>query len=105
MALHGTYMKAWASIRKSGLSAMKRNHIHLAAGEYGHVTSGVRPNCELYIYIDVPAAMAEGVVFERSANGVILTKGVNGVLPARLFAKAVHLSSGEDLLPLKDDLL
>jgi RNA:NAD 2'-phosphotransferase (TPT1/KptA family) len=31
---------------------MARNHVHLAEAEFGKVTSGVRQNCDLYIYID-----------------------------------------------------
>jgi 2'-phosphotransferase len=39
VALHGTYLKYWDSIKHQGLSRMKRNHIHLAPGEPGE--SGV----------------------------------------------------------------
>jgi len=94
VALHGTYFRAWESIRQGGLSRMQRNHIHLAEGEYGAVTSGVRQNCELHIYIDTARAMQEGVQFFRSANGVILTEGIGGVIPTHLFARVIRTSDG-----------
>lgn len=49
------------------------------------------------MYINVALAMAEGVQFRRSANGVILTEGLGGLLPPRLFARAVRLSDGAEL--------
>jgi RNA:NAD 2'-phosphotransferase (TPT1/KptA family) len=49
------------------------------------------------VYINVALAMAEGVQFRRSANGVILTEGLGGLLPPRLFARAVRLSDGAEL--------
>ena len=76
---------------------MKRNHIHLATGEFGSVTSGVRANCEVYIYIDVERAMREGVTFMRSANCVILTEGFDGILPPHLVSRAVRVSDGSQL--------
>ena len=36
---------------------------------------GMRSTAELFLYIDVPAAMMDGMVFYRSKNEVILTQG------------------------------
>jgi len=33
--VHGTYYRAWESIKASGLNVMGRNFIHFAKGEYG----------------------------------------------------------------------
>jgi 2'-phosphotransferase len=80
-------------IAQKGLSVMGRNHIHIAAGKPG--TSGVisgknymsfhssiaetclgmRTSSQILIYIDAAKAMADGIKFYISANGVILTKG------------------------------
>jgi len=59
LVIHGTYLRFWDSIKKSGLSRMKRNHIHFAAGEPGTdgVISGMRKSAEVYIYIDLPKAL------------------------------------------------
>ena len=35
VVVHGTYLKHWNNIKKSGLNKMTRNHIHLATGEFG----------------------------------------------------------------------
>jgi len=76
VAVHGTSAKAWELISKEGLSRMKRNHIHLATGlPSSGVKSGMRANSQVLIYINVVKAMSDGLVFQRSANGVILTEG------------------------------
>ena len=75
--IHGTNFKAWNEIQKTGLNKMKRNHIHFAAGEPGSegVISGMRTSAQVYIYIDIHLAMADGIEFYRSANNVILSPG------------------------------
>jgi 2'-phosphotransferase len=67
---------------------MERNHIHFAV-DYpgGNVISGARANCDVFIEIDVPLAMQSGIVFQRSLNNVILTRGVNGFLSPKYFKK------------------
>jgi 2'-phosphotransferase len=59
VVIHGTYHRFWESIRSKGLSRMRRNHIHFAAGEPGAegVVSGMRDSCQIYIYVDVAKAM------------------------------------------------
>ena len=56
--IHGTYEKNWESIKSSGLSRMKRNHIHFAKGLPGKngVISGMRQDCNLHIYVHLPTA-------------------------------------------------
>ncbi|THH29526.1 hypothetical protein EUX98_g4670 [Antrodiella citrinella] len=91
VAVHGTTRLAWESIQKEGLSRMKRNHVHLAQGVPGTgVISGMRNTSQIYIYIDVEKALASGLKFELSANGVILTSGnEEGILPPAFFNKVV----------------
>ncbi|CAG8767756.1 10812_t:CDS:2, partial [Racocetra persica] len=57
--IHGTYLRNWKNIESQGLSRMKRNHIHFASGLFGTegVISGMRKNCDLFIYINAPKAM------------------------------------------------
>ncbi|KAH7335499.1 KptA family-domain-containing protein [Rhizoctonia solani] len=88
-AVHGTTLKAWESIKEQGLSRMLRNHIHLASGRPGAsgVISGMRNSSQVLIFIDVAAAMAAGILFHLSANGVILTAGdSNGFLSPAYFS-------------------
>lgn len=70
---HGTYKKNLESIKKYGLSKMKRKHIHIA--ESMDAKSGKRNNCNLIIYINMKLAMDDGIRFYKSSNGVILTPG------------------------------
>ncbi|XP_061462853.1 tRNA 2'-phosphotransferase 1-like isoform X6 [Rhineura floridana] len=91
---HGTYLRHWPAIRLSGLSRMGRTHIHLAAGLSGDgaVLSGMRNNCEVAVVIDVTRALADGITFYSSANGVILTPGdANGLLLPCYFREALQL--------------
>jgi 2'-phosphotransferase len=100
LGLHGTYHEAWKIIKAEGLHKMDRNHIHMARdmpGESG-VISGMRANCEVLIWIDLVKASAEGIRFMASANGVILTEGIDGVIPPKYFSKVVDRKTNNDLL-------
>ena len=103
LAVHGTFHKSWTAIRDSGgLSRMARNHIHLARGMPGDagVISGMRKSCEVVIWVDVARAVASGLRFYTSENGVILTPGdARGVLSSEFFHSAVDRVSGKHLLP------
>ncbi|CAG8770087.1 4130_t:CDS:2, partial [Acaulospora morrowiae] len=95
--IHGTYVRYWKNIRSQGLSKMNRNHIHCATGRFGDsgVKSGMRKNCDLFIYINVARAMEDGIEFYRSANGVILTSGVGGFLNPKYFLKVVDMNEND----------
>ncbi|KAJ3767703.1 KptA family-domain-containing protein [Lentinula raphanica] len=86
-AVHGTTKKAWQSISSQGLSKMNRNHIHLAQGISGeNVISGMRKSCDIFIFIDIPKALAAGIKFFLSDNGVVLTEGNDkGFLEPKFF--------------------
>ena len=58
----------------------------------------MRASCDLFIYINIIKALADGIVFERSANGVILTKGQNGTLEPKYFER-VQNKKGETVWP------
>lgn len=93
VVVHGTNTKAWPLIQKTGLNKMARTHIHCASGLLGEegVVSGMRRSCRYAIYIDAAKAMADGIRFFKSDNGVILTSGIGGVLDPKYFSKVVDL--------------
>lgn len=69
---------------------MSRNHIHFATGlpTDRTVISGIRKNCQIYIYINLPLALHDGIPFYKSSNDVILSPGnQDGVLPPQYFLK------------------
>ncbi|TCD71780.1 hypothetical protein EIP91_003123 [Steccherinum ochraceum] len=103
IAVHGTTLVAWESIQNQGLSKMKRNHIHLAQGVPGSgVISGMRKLSEIYIYVDVDKAIASGLAFSLSANGVVLTEGdERGFLAPDFFSKVVKRNG--DIVLQRDD--
>uniref|UniRef100_A0A3Q3LEC2 2'-phosphotransferase n=1 Tax=Labrus bergylta TaxID=56723 RepID=A0A3Q3LEC2_9LABR len=101
-AVHGSYLRNWNSIKQQGLSRMQRTHIHLAPGLPGEdgVISGKR-DCDLAVYIDVPKALADGIEFFWSENGVLLTAGnTEGKLLPKYFSRAVRLKPTRSILPL-----
>lgn len=89
IVVHGTNYTAYDKIKLTGLNRMERNHIHFAHGTPGDSTviSGMRSTAKVMIYIDVPKAMANGIKFYKSANGVILSEGINGVINPTYFLK------------------
>lgn len=90
--IHGTTLKAWESIKLSGLNRMKRNHIHMARGEFGEAKSGARFSSEVIITIDGNKALADGILFYESDNGVILSPGDDkGFIHPKYFSGVFHV--------------
>jgi 2'-phosphotransferase len=50
----------------------------------------MRSTCDIYIEIDMEAAMKDGIKFYISSNNVILTEGVDGALSPKYFKKVMH---------------
>ncbi|XP_040266387.1 tRNA 2'-phosphotransferase 1 isoform X1 [Bufo bufo] len=104
-AIHGTYLRHWPSILRSGLSRMNRAHIHFSTqlpGEGEGVISGMRRDCELAIFIDLPKATADQIPFFWSVNRVLLTPGnADGVLLPKYFLKVLQLRPHRRLLELE----
>jgi 2'-phosphotransferase len=78
---HGTYKSYLPLIEKEGLKTMSRKHIHFATSL--HAKSGKRNDCNAFLYLDMRSAMNDGIKFYMSENGVVLTEGINGVLPMK----------------------
>lgn len=90
--VHGTYYRFWDSIKIQGLRSMQRNQIHFSNSDRispKEVHSGFRSSCEILIYIDVSKAMNDGIEFHISENQVILSSGIDGVIPPKYFSKVV----------------
>ncbi|XP_052270006.1 uncharacterized protein LOC127871281 isoform X5 [Dreissena polymorpha] len=96
-AIHGTYYESWEAIKRTGLSRMQRNHIHMAMGEPGRegVISGMRSSCEVTIRVDLKKAMDDGIKFFVSANNVILSPGnEDGLIPPKYFELVMDRKKG-----------
>jgi len=57
----------------------------------------MRSSCEVLIWVDVRKSEMAGMTFYRSANGVILTEGINGVITPQFFSFVVDRKSGAAL--------
>ncbi|KAL0666148.1 hypothetical protein Bca4012_028852 [Brassica carinata] len=88
VCVHGTY-KNLESILASGLKRMNRLHVHFSCGlpTDGEVISGMRRDVNLLIFLDIKKALEDGIAFYISDNKVILTEGVDGVVPVDYFQK------------------
>nr|XP_021587484.2 tRNA 2'-phosphotransferase 1 isoform X1 [Ictidomys tridecemlineatus] len=65
---------------------------------------GMRPNCEVAVFINGPLALSDGISFFRSANGVILTPGnADGFLLPKYFKEALQLRPTRKPLSLAGD--
>jgi 2'-phosphotransferase len=98
--VHGTYLDRWNDgIRTIGLSKMTRTHIHFAKGmsDDRGVISGMRSSCEVFIFVNSTKCAEDQIEFFESANGVILTSGLHGILPPQYFSH-VLTKSGAVLL-------
>lgn len=79
---------------------MSRNHIHFATRfpEDGKLISGVRPNAEVLIFLNVGRALAAGLHLYVSGNGVVLSPGnEQGIIECRFFEKAIDRRTGRRL--------
>ncbi|KAL7749442.1 tRNA 2'-phosphotransferase [Sorochytrium milnesiophthora] len=96
-AVHGTRRAVWPAIRAQGLSRMARNHVHFAEGmpDDDRVVSGMRGSSDLFVHLDVEAALRDGMKLYKSANGVILTDGFDGIIPPRYFSRVVDRAGVE----------
>lgn len=75
---------------------MKRNHIHFSQNITDSSTniSGLRKNSEIFIYIDLEAALQSGLQFFLSANDVILCPGDEEGFIKPIFFKKVCRANG-----------
>ena len=104
VCVHGTNLEAWKVISKSGLSKMKRQHIHMAPGLPGDngVVSGpgwrALKSDSVIVYVNTKKAMEAGIPFYISANKVILSPGnEKGFIESRYFENVCDVH-GNDLL-------
>ena len=74
---HVTNRKAVAIIKANGLSIMGRQHIHFA--QESHL---LRRGQDITIEVKMAEAMEAGIIFYRAKNGVILSSGIEGIIPA-----------------------
>lgn len=75
---HGTVTKNIKSIKKNGLSRMKRNHVHLSGDYETAVDVANRYGKDIYIFkIDTYPMIKDNVKFYQSENGVWLVDFVD----------------------------
>ncbi len=73
---HGTGENAVQAILSSGLSRMRRHHVHLSGDTETARTVGARHGVPVVFAVDAAAMRRDGYVFYRSTNGVWLVDHV-----------------------------
>lgn len=99
VCVHGTQRMYLDSIFAKGLSKMQRLHVHFATGlpNDSGVISGMRSSSNVLIHLNVEKALADGMKLFKSDNGVILTEGFNGVVPAKYFKRVESLPGRKEI--------
>ena len=95
--VHGTYRRHVQQILARGLvpggDTSDRKHLHFAPFEPGdsRVISGMRPDCDVGIYVDLHAALVAGIRFFKSHNHIILCPST---VPARFISEVKFFTTG-----------
>jgi 2'-phosphotransferase len=88
-AFHGTTSEAYALIKASGyISKMGRDDIHFT--EEKDFNNLGRKNSQVVLKVDIKRATDVGIKFVKSANGVVLSKGINGNIPFEYLSLHQH---------------
>jgi 2'-phosphotransferase len=89
---HGTNKNLISLIMKNGLNKMKRNHVHFSIGQKhdDDVISGMRNSSNATIVLDLEGAMNDGIKFYISQNNVILSAGIDGIVPAKYIKNVIY---------------
>jgi len=103
---HGTLEKHLESILSKGLLAgghkgqKHRRDVHFSIRHPGEaVLSGMRTDCQIAVYVDLPKAVRSGIPFHRSTNDVILSEGVDGIVPPEFIESIWHIKRKQQLYP------
>ena len=90
--VHCSYQRHTKSIITNGLNRMSRQHIHMIDPMRRESWSLIRKNSDLYVVIDVNSARRDGIEFLVSDNGVVLSTGIDGVIPAKHLTQIIQMS-------------
>ncbi len=97
VCVRGTYSSCVQSILQNGILAgggtSMRKHVHFVPFEPWdeRPVSGMKPDCDAAIYVNLREAMQGGIRFFRSSNNVLLSPGV---VPAKYISKVLYWQDG-----------
>lgn len=99
--VHGTNYHNWSSILQQGLSRNGQENI-ICYSQLPQQMAGGRKTFQLYVFLDVTMAMADGIKFFKHGEQKILTSGdAQGFISSKYFAKVVDSESGSVIFPSK----
>ncbi len=88
---HGTKYEYLDLILKDGLKRMNRKHIHFVENiNRDKQISGFKKISNAILKIDMKKCMEDGIVFYKSTNDVILTEGIDGIIPTKYIVEQIY---------------
>ncbi|KAK3858374.1 hypothetical protein Pcinc_035435 [Petrolisthes cinctipes] len=100
VVVHGTYYATWNRILNYGLTSSSRGFI--PCFPFVPVEKMGPRSFQLFIFINVRAAMADGIKFFKTSERQILCSGRSkGILPAKYFSKVVDAETRSIIYPLQ----
>ena len=102
---HGTALSAAKSISEQGLTRADRVHVHFLQCTRGGQIYGnqrVRSGSQALVIASARTARDDGIRFYRPSSNVILSDGIDGVIPPR-FIRSIKLLPTYDLLWTNED--
>lgn len=88
---YGISSQQWQVVRTAGLRCGTRNHLHIATcnSNSGYTIGKPGGKADVLVHLDLGRAMADGMKFFLASNGVVLTRGLHGVVLPTYFARVV----------------
>jgi 2'-phosphotransferase len=60
------------------------------------VISGMRGSCEVVVEVNMVRAIKEAAIqFHISENKVILSSGIDGIIPSKFFRQVINIKNGQ----------
>ena len=101
MAVHGTQLQRYSSVRADGLHRGKRTHTHFVSGNIADTArsqdsevSGLRANAEILLWVNIRQCFRQGIEFYEAPNSVLLSPGKKGYIPPSCIAYVQLASNG-----------
>ncbi len=89
---HGTQSKYVDLILKNGLNKMNRKHMHFVEHfDKEKQTSGFKNVSDNIIVVNIKKCIEDGIEFYKSSNNVILTEGIDGIIPSKYIVDIIEI--------------
>jgi len=89
--VHATQAHCVPLIIEEGLKSFARQHVHFIDSDSEEaVSNGFRSKCDRLVYVNMQLAMASGLNFYRTPDGMIVSSGKEGIISNFLISAVCH---------------